>query len=117
MTASYIHFCPAYSLPFLYWKMVYPSHNNALRFSSRAGDLYVSDQKVPPLAVNEILVKVYAASINPVDVQLWRSGLVAVVTGDKGMGRDFSGEVVSVGKAVKGWAEGDEIFGLLFSPV
>lgn len=63
----------------------------------------MSDQKVPPLAVNEILVKVYAALINPVDVPLWRLGLVAVVTGDKGMSRDFSGEVVSVGKAVKGW--------------
>lgn len=75
------------------------------------------EKEVPPLAANEILVKVKAASINPVDIQLWRSGLVAVVAGDKGMGRDFSGTVVSVGGKVKGWAEGDDVFGLLFEPV
>jgi len=62
-------------------------------------------------------VKVNAASINPVDIQLWRSGLLAVVSGDKGMGRDFSGIVVAVGNDVKGWAEGDDIFGLLFEAV
>lgn len=77
----------------------------------------MSQQKVPPLAANEILVKVHAASINPVDVQLWRSGLLTVVARDRGMGRDFSGIVVSVGRAVKRWTEGDGIFGLLFRPV
>ncbi|KAH6702980.1 quinone oxidoreductase [Leptodontidium sp. 2 PMI_412] len=30
------------------------------------------------------------------------------------MGKDFSGTVVAVGEKVTGWAEGDEIFGLLF---
>ena len=97
--------------------MVYPSTSKALRFSSRGGDLQVCEQEVPPLSASEILVKVHAASINPVDIQLWNSGLVAVVAGHKGMGRDFSGTVVSVGRDVKGWAEGDDIFGLLFKPV
>lgn len=97
--------------------MVYPSINKALRFSTRAGDLHVNEEEVPPLPANELLVKVHAASINPVDIQLWRAGIVAVVAGDKGMGRDFSGTVVAVGKDVKGWAEGDDIFGLLFKPV
>ena len=97
--------------------MVYPSTSKALRFSSRAGDLQLRELEVRPLSASEILVKVHAASINPVDVQLWNSGLVAVVAGDKGIGRDFSGTVVSVGRDVRGWAEGDDIFGLLFKPV
>lgn len=97
--------------------MAYHSINKSLRFSTPRGDLEVVEKEIPPLPANELLVKVKAASINPVDVQLWSTGLVGVVAGDKGMGRDFSGTVVSVGKNVKGWAEGDEIFGLLFHVV
>lgn len=95
----------------------YPTVNNALRFTAPASDLEVVKKDIPPLPAHEILVKVHAASINPVDIQLWRSPLVAVVAGDKGMGRDFSGTVVAVGSNVKGWSEGDDIFGLLFSAV
>ena len=95
----------------------YPSVNKALRFFSRGGDLQVTEKEVLPLLADEVLVQVHAASINPVDIQLWRAGLVAVVSGDKGMGRDFSGSIVAVGKEVKGWAEGDDIFGLLFEAV
>ncbi|EPE24600.1 GroES-like protein [Glarea lozoyensis ATCC 20868] len=94
--------------------MEYPKTNKALRFSSIGEDLKVVEIDVPPLLSTEILVKVHAASINPVDIQLWRSGIIGVVSGQKGMGRDFSGTVVSVGSSVQGWTAGDEIFGLLF---
>lgn len=99
------------------FRMGLPTINKALRFSSLGGDLEILEKPVTPLPANEILVKVHAASINPCDIQLWRSGLVAVVAGDKGMGKDFSGTVVGVGSNVNGWAEGDEIFGLLFHVV
>ena len=82
--------------------------------TSSGSEPAIVEKDVLPLPTNEILVKVHAASINPCDIQLWRSGLVAVVAGDKGMGKDFSGTVVAVGEKVTGWAEGDEIFGLLF---
>ncbi|KAG0651342.1 Reticulon-4-interacting [Hyphodiscus hymeniophilus] len=94
--------------------MAYPSINRSLRFTTPRGELEIVEKEIPPIPANELLVKVKAASINPVDIQLWGAGLVAVVAGDKGMGRDFSGTVVSVGSAVKGWAVGDDIFGLLF---
>lgn len=97
--------------------MSIPSVYDALRYTGPGAELLVTEKEILPLTPNEVLVKVKAASINPVDIQLWRSGLVAVVAGDKGMGRDFSGTVVSVGKDVKGWAEGDDIFGLLFEAV
>jgi reticulon-4-interacting protein 1, mitochondrial len=97
--------------------MPLPTICRALRFNSLGGDLEILEKEVPPLPANEILVQVHAASINPCDIQLWRSGLVAVVAGDKGMGKDFSGTVLAVGSGVKGWAEGDNIFGLLFHVV
>ena len=67
--------------------MEYPKTNKALRFSSIGGPLEVVEKEVPPLPAHELLVKVHAASINPCDIQLWRSGLVGVVSGDKGMVR------------------------------
>ncbi|KAH7403297.1 hypothetical protein BKA64DRAFT_445819 [Cadophora sp. MPI-SDFR-AT-0126] len=95
--------------------MAYPEVTKCLRFEGLPGsEPAIVEKNVLPLPSNEILVKVHAASINPCDIQLWRSGLVAVVAGDKGMGKDFSGTVVAVGEKVVGWAEGDEIFGLLF---
>jgi NADPH:quinone reductase-like Zn-dependent oxidoreductase len=98
--------------------MSLPEVYNALRFTGLGENLEVTEKVLPrPLPPNEVIVKVKAASINPVDIQLWRSGLLAVVSGDKGLGRDFSGTVVSVGKDVKGWAVGDDIFGLLMEVV
>jgi len=99
------------------FKMAYPETNKALLFTTTSQDLEVAEKEVPPLPANEILVKVHAASINPVDIQLWRSGLVGVVAGTKGMGRDFSGTVVAVGSSVRGWAVDDDLFGLLFHVV
>ncbi|KAF4632690.1 hypothetical protein G7Y89_g5443 [Cudoniella acicularis] len=96
--------------------MEYPKTNKTLRFFSIGGDLKVIEKEVLPLAANEILVKAHAASINPVDIQLWHSGFVGRVAGDKGMGRDYSGKIVAIGGDVKGWSVGDEVFGLLFQP-
>jgi NADPH:quinone reductase-like Zn-dependent oxidoreductase len=98
--------------------MSIPETFKAVRFNGVRGRLEVTEMpSFVPVPAGEILVKVKAASINPVDIQLWGAGLVAVVPGDKGMGRDFSGTVVAVGEKVKGWAEGDDIFGLFFDIV
>lgn len=93
--------------------MARPTISKALRFTLPGADLDILEKDIAPLPANEILVKVHAASINPVDIQLWRSKLVGVVAGDKGMGRDFSGTVVEVGANVNGWNVGDDIFGMI----
>ncbi|TAQ85161.1 hypothetical protein B7494_g6514 [Chlorociboria aeruginascens] len=84
-----------------------------LKFRTPNSDLEVVIEELKPIPANEILIKVHAASINPVDVQIWRSQLIGRVAGQKQMGRDFSGTVVEVGSSVKGWAEGEDIFGML----
>ena len=66
------------------------------------------DVPVPVAAANEILVRVRAASINPID---WKSR-------DRGdrplpftLGQDFAGVVVSLGAGVSDYAVDDRVFG------
>jgi NADPH:quinone reductase-like Zn-dependent oxidoreductase len=62
---------------------------------------------------SDILVKVEAASINPVDWGI-RSGKMKMMTGSsfpRVMGKDFSGTILEVGANVVGWKPGDAVFG------
>ncbi|RXK83125.1 NADP-dependent oxidoreductase [Filimonas effusa] len=81
--------------------------------------LTYSEQPLPAIAAHEVLVKVKAISINPVDVKT-RAG--------KGMygrlkeihklvlGWDVAGIIVRAGNAVKDFKEGDEVFGMVNFP-
>lgn len=72
----------------------------------------------PPPADKQILVKVHAASVNPLDWHYMRGepyvmrAAVGIGAPDGNqMGVDFSGTVVSVGKEVTRFKQGDEVFG------
>ena len=68
----------------------------------------------PVAAADEVLVRVAAAGINPVDYKM-RSGAAKSrfpVEFPGILGRDFSGTVRSVGASVKDFAPGDHVFGL-----
>jgi NADPH:quinone reductase-like Zn-dependent oxidoreductase len=98
-----------------------PITTRALVSTSSANPLTISTVplKNTPLSPNEILIRVHAASINPVDIQLWKSGLVDILTRlglfseQKGVGKDFSGVVVKVGTGVTGFNSGEEVWGCL----
>ncbi|XP_035825343.1 reticulon-4-interacting protein 1 homolog, mitochondrial isoform X2 [Aplysia californica] len=76
---------------------------------------------------NEILVKVHAASVNPIDVRMmdgYGRKLINVLRAQKGfmksgtefpliLGRDFSGTVIETGRGVKKFQAGDEVWGAL----
>jgi NADPH:quinone reductase-like Zn-dependent oxidoreductase len=72
----------------------------------------------PVPADDELLVKVHAASVNPLDWHLLR-GEPVIMRMDLGaglpkspaMGMDFSGTVESIGKSVTRFKPGDEVFG------
>lgn len=69
--------------------------------------------ELPEPAKDEIVVKVKASSVNPVDWKV-RQGLMKLMTGRKlprAMGTDFSGVVLQVGKDVTRFHLGDEVFG------
>ena len=59
----------------------------------------------------EVLVRVRATGLNPVDAAM-RSGRMAPKGGmPKGVGLDFSGTIEKVGPAVEGFSPGDEVYG------
>jgi len=80
--------------------------------------LKFEDVEKPMPADDEVLVKVRAASVNPLDWHFMRgtpyflrlmSGLGA--PNDTGLGVDFAGTVEAVGSNVKRFKPGDEVFG------
>jgi NADPH:quinone reductase-like Zn-dependent oxidoreductase len=80
--------------------------------------LRYEDIEKPTAADNEVLVKVRAASVNPLDWHYMRGKpyLVRPMAGvgkpkDPRLGVDFAGTVEAVGKNVKQFKAGDEIFG------
>ncbi len=75
----------------------------------------IREMPEPDLKENEILVKVKASSVNPVDWKI-RQGKLKVVTGTgfpKILGADFSGDVVETGAGIKDYKKGDAVFGLI----
>jgi NADPH:quinone reductase-like Zn-dependent oxidoreductase len=69
----------------------------------------------PTPAVDEVLIKVFAASVNPVDAKM-REGKYPVVT-EKDLpyvlGRDVSGEIAAAGSDVASFLIGDKVFAFL----
>jgi len=81
------------------------------------GNLEVRDLEKPSPNDNEVLVRVRAASINPVDGHLIRGvWLMRPMTGmrtpkNTRFGTDFAGIIEAVGKDVTNFKSGDEVFG------
>src|SRR5215204_3389937 len=74
-------------------------------------------REVPPpqIAPNEVLVRVHASSVNPVDNAIaagMMSGMVEHEFPVK-LGRDYAGVVEQAGSDVTRYAEGDEVYGFL----
>lgn len=80
--------------------------------------LEYKDSAKPYIGDDEILVKVYAAAVNPLDWHYMRGTpyLMRLMSGlgapkHTGIGRDFSGIVESVGTNITKFKAGDEVFG------
>ncbi len=76
-----------------------------------------SEVKIPEPQKNEVLIRVKAASINPIDWKV-REGSLKFLSGyyfPKILGLDFSGEVVGIGNQVSHFRIGEPVFGMLQS--
>lgn len=79
--------------------------------------LQYGDMETPSIKRDQLLVKVIASSINPVDWKI-RAGQLQFLTGYKFplvLGFDVSGEVVEVGESVTRFQKGDKVYAYLDS--
>src|SRR5215212_7836847 len=69
----------------------------------------------PQIAPNEVLVRVRASSVNPVDNSIASGRLKDMVEHEFPimLGRDFAGVVEQAGSEVRGISVGDEVFGFI----
>ena len=76
--------------------------------------LQTVDVEDPQIDNHEVLVRVKYASANPKDVLLRKGKLKAYlsISFPLTLGQDCSGVVVAVGKKVKGFSKGDQIYGM-----
>jgi NADPH:quinone reductase-like Zn-dependent oxidoreductase len=78
--------------------------------------LTLADVEKPVPTDNQILVKVHAASVNPLDLTIRGPWLIRPISGmrkpkDTRLGVDYAGTVEAVGKNVTQFKPGDEVFG------
>ena len=77
--------------------------------------LQTVEEAKPTIKSNQVLVKVKAVSINPMDWKI-RKGEMKLMSGSKfpkHTGVDFSGIIEELGSSVSGFKKGDEIFGIV----
>ncbi|OUL21639.1 zinc-binding alcohol dehydrogenase [Nostoc sp. RF31YmG] len=75
--------------------------------------LQYEDVEQPTIKPDQILVKIHASSVNPVDWKI-RQGMLQLLTGYNFpmiLGFDLAGEVVAIGSQVKRFQPGDAIYG------
>lgn len=75
----------------------------------------IADVEEPIIKDEEVLVEVYASSVNPVDWKI-RKGMLSMFSGNKFpliLGGDIAGRVAQVGRKVQFFRLGDEVFGKL----
>jgi NADPH:quinone reductase-like Zn-dependent oxidoreductase len=80
--------------------------------------LEIVDVEMPVAGPNEVLVKVEAASVNPLDWHFMRGSpyIMRLLTGfgapsDSRLGRDFAGTVQAIGEEVTEFEVGDRVYG------
>lgn len=89
----------------------------SIKFDSYGGQekMYWADKPMPSPKEKQLLIKVKAVSINPIDWKIRKGEMKLFIDKKfpKGLGSDFSGIVESVGNEVGKFKKGDEVFGWL----
>jgi NADPH:quinone reductase-like Zn-dependent oxidoreductase len=94
--------------------MPLPEIQQAVRIHAFGGrdQLVYEDAPLPHINPDDVLVKIHAASINPVDWKVREGYLKGFVPHQLPLipGWDFAGEIVALGAAVSGWSLGEAVY-------
>lgn len=77
--------------------------------------LKIKEIPIPQIENDEILIKVLASSVNPVDWKV-RKGMLRIMPGQKlpkMLGADLCGIIEKIGEGVEGFKKGDEVYGMI----
>jgi NADPH:quinone reductase-like Zn-dependent oxidoreductase len=74
-------------------------------------ELKYEDAPKPTINPDDVLVKVYASGVNPVDYKVRKGDRRYAGSFPRILGWDFSGVVEQTGSKVQGWKPGDEVYG------
>lgn len=90
-----------------------PSRFNAQRVEEPGGPLVAVELPMPALAEGQVLVRVLASGVNPLDLKI-RAGQAAHARQPLPAvpGIDMAGVVARVGPGVTGWQVGDEVYAM-----
>ena len=82
------------------------------KYDKSGADLELRDVPVPEPGAGEVLVRVRAAGVNPLDNMVVRGEVKLIVPYGMPlvMGNELAGEVAKVGAGVTGFAEGDRVY-------
>lgn len=84
----------------------------AVRVVGWGQPLAIEDVPQPTAGNDEVLVRVYAASVNPVDKMIAAGYLQGFFSAPLTLGSDFAGEIVTVGADVQQFKSGDRVYGM-----
>ncbi|MBP1993123.1 NADP-dependent oxidoreductase [Paenibacillus eucommiae] len=75
--------------------------------------LIMTERPMPTIGEHDVLVEIYAASLNPIDFKIKEGNVKLLLKYEFPLilGNDFSGVVIKVGKRVNAFKPGDEIYG------
>jgi alcohol dehydrogenase/L-iditol 2-dehydrogenase len=86
-----------------------PTMTAVVQFAMKPGAVELRDMPVPEIGEGEVLLRVRGVGVCGSDVhqyhntQSWTVGVPVI------LGHEFCGEIAAVGKAVRGWKEGDRV--------
>jgi NADPH:quinone reductase-like Zn-dependent oxidoreductase len=83
-----------------------PKEQRAILQKAGSDALQLQTVPVPTPGANQVLIRIYAAAVNPAD---WKSG---APSDDQIPGGDVAGVVAALGEGVTGFSTGDPVFGI-----
>lgn len=84
----------------------------AARMNQWKAPLTIEELPEPTPGDDQVLVRVHAASVNPIDRSIAGGAMASMYAGPMTPGTDFSGEVLAVGSNVAHVRPGDAVFGM-----
>ena len=86
-----------------------PANQKALLFQKKAREFAVGHVEVYKPGPGEVLIKIQAAALNPIDWKLQKLDIFGSLPDRAIIGEDISGDIVEVGEGVTKFNKGDRV--------